>query len=78
MIRLISTALLATYVGFTSADTIDDSLVGLDDMLYGDIPAVVTPARVEQPRVEVSSTLSVLSGEFIRPAVVCWCDTGLV
>ena len=66
MIRFITSALLMTYVGVVSADSIDDSLLGLDDMLLGDIPAVVTPARVAQPRVEVSSTLSVLSGEFIR------------
>lgn len=66
MIRLVSTALFATYAGFTFADTIDDSLAGLDGLVHGDIPAVITPARVAQPRVEVSSTLSVLSGEFIR------------
>ncbi|WP_067214784.1 TonB-dependent receptor plug domain-containing protein [Marinomonas gallaica] len=67
MIRYATGTLLATYAGLTSADTIDNSLASLEGLLLGDnIPAVVTPARVEQPRVEVSSTLSVLSGEFIR------------
>ncbi|SBS26548.1 Colicin I receptor precursor [Marinomonas aquimarina] len=66
MIRFVTTALVSSYVGLAAADTYRDSLASLDNLVYGDIPAVVTPARVAQPRVEVSSTLSVLSGEFIR------------
>ncbi len=43
-----------------------EGLDSLDSLIFEDIPVVVTPAKVEQPRVEVSSTLSILDGEFIR------------
>lgn len=41
------------------------SFAGYDDFL-STIPIVVTPSKMSQPRVNVSSTLSVLDGEFIR------------
>ncbi|MCB5161310.1 TonB-dependent receptor plug domain-containing protein [Marinomonas algarum] len=34
--------------------------------IANDIPTVVTPSKMPQPRVDVSSTLSVLDGDFIR------------
>ncbi|RDL43954.1 TonB-dependent receptor [Marinomonas piezotolerans] len=49
-----------------SAQESSQSLNSLDDLLYEPLPTVVTPAKVEQPRVEVSSTISVLDGDFIR------------
>ncbi|WP_254682346.1 TonB-dependent siderophore receptor [Marinomonas sp. FW-1] len=36
------------------------------DDFFDSIPVVVTPSKIAQPRVDVSSTLSVLDGEFIR------------
>lgn len=66
MFRFATGAILFAYAGLISAEEYEFSLAALDNMLQDDIPAVVTPARVAQPRVEVSSTLSVLSGEFIR------------
>ncbi|MCW8357013.1 TonB-dependent receptor [Marinomonas pontica] len=36
------------------------------DGFFDSIPMVVTPSKIAQPRVDVSSTLSVLDGEFIR------------
>lgn len=36
------------------------------DGFFDHIPVVVTPSKMSQPRVDVSSTLSVLDGEFIR------------
>ena len=41
------------------------SFAGYDSFLSA-IPVVVTPSKMPQPRVNVSSTLSVLDGEFIR------------
>ncbi|TPE54524.1 TonB-dependent receptor [Maribrevibacterium harenarium] len=42
------------------------SLDNMSDLALQDIPMVVTPAKLSQPRVEVSSTISVLDSEFIR------------
>lgn len=42
------------------------SNLGSYDGFFGHIPVVVTPSKMSQPRVDVSSTLSVLDGEFIR------------
>ena len=40
--------------------------IGAYDGFFTHIPVVVTPSKMSQPRVDVSSTLSVLDGEFIR------------
>ena len=40
--------------------------IGSYDGFLDHIPVVVTPSKMSQPRVNVSSTLSVLDGEFIR------------
>ncbi|AEF54108.1 TonB-dependent receptor plug domain-containing protein [Marinomonas posidonica] len=48
-----------------SSDLSDTQLGGYDGFLE-DIPVVVTPSKIPQPRVDVSSSLSVLDGEFIR------------
>ena len=37
-----------------------------DDDFFNSIPVVVTPSKIAQPRVDVSSSLSVLDGDFIR------------
>ncbi|MBJ7550670.1 TonB-dependent receptor plug domain-containing protein [Marinomonas ostreistagni] len=66
MFRVMSGAMLLTCAGLVSAEDYAQLENSLDSLLDYEIPAVVTPARVEQPRVEVSSTLSVLTGDFIR------------
>ncbi|RBO83526.1 TonB-dependent receptor plug domain-containing protein [Marinomonas aquiplantarum] len=48
-----------------SSDQANTDFSGYDGFLE-DIPVVVTPSKIPQPRVDVSSTLSVLDGEFIR------------
>jgi len=47
------------------SDQANTDFSGYDGFLE-DIPVVVTPSKIPQPRVDVSSTLSVLDGEFIR------------
>ncbi|QUX92525.1 TonB-dependent receptor [Marinomonas sp. A3A] len=49
--------------GFVSGSFSD---LGSYDGFFDHIPVVVTPSKMPQPRVDVSSTLSVLDGEFIR------------
>lgn len=44
----------------------DFSDLGSYDDFFDHISVVVTPSKMSQPRVDVSSTLSVLDGEFIR------------
>ncbi|NVK74789.1 MAG: TonB-dependent receptor [Oceanospirillaceae bacterium] len=44
----------------------DFSELNAYDDFFDSIPVVVTPSKIAQPRVDVSSTLSVLDGEFIR------------
>ena len=66
MSRLVFGISLGLFAGLAAAEDLDASLSSLDGLLFDEIPVVVTPAKVAQPRVEVSSTLSVLDGEFIR------------
>ena len=52
-------------------DDLSFSMGGVSDLdsydgFLGSIPVVITPSKMAQPRVDVSSSLSVLDGEFIR------------
>ncbi|WP_239544002.1 TonB-dependent receptor plug domain-containing protein [Marinomonas foliarum] len=62
-------SLFFSSIAFAELDALS-SLTGTELSSYDDffdsIPVVVTPSKIAQPRVDVSSTLSVLDGEFIR------------
>jgi iron complex outermembrane receptor protein len=49
---------------FSSQDSFSD--LGEYDAFSDLIPVVITPSKIPQPRVDVSSSLSVLDGDFIR------------
>tara|TARA_R110001599_G_scaffold67109_3_gene189744 strand:+ start:29880 stop:31904 length:2025 start_codon:yes stop_codon:yes gene_type:complete len=56
---------------WAEADGLSFSMGGVSDLdsydgFLDSIPVVVTPSKMAQPRVDVSSSLSVLDGEFIR------------
>lgn len=59
---------LGLMLGLSLGLSAQADMFGLDDYeTFSDtIPVVVTPSKIAQPRVDVSSSLSVLDGDFIR------------
>ncbi len=62
---------LTTVVWAESDDSLENSVDFFTELdghsgLFDDIPVVMTPSKIVQPRADVSSSLSVLDGEFIR------------
>lgn len=59
---------LGLMLGLSLGLSAQADMFGLDDYeTFSDtIPVVVTPSKISQPRADVSSSLSVLDGDFIR------------